>query len=961
MSFPNVTSSARVNVRPYVVDHHDFRSQLYTTYVNVDSEQRIIEPINIYAPELYNLCPSPIKFTNGSSILNIYLENHMFTTGDFISLSNVVSKNVVLKNVLSVKRNSSFVRITHIKHGLSLYGLFDPSDASEFEPVEYVDQLPNTFDTDTNIPDVSQQYYLLKINANIDMSIQLSNIVGSNPDKTMIGNIPINQLNRKQRVYLLFVKVGTVYVTDPDAYLIKLERLSSINYRDGDSNPNNTCVIFHNLFGIPLNYLNSGTPISENNRYPHFVITDVTDNTFDVDCSYPAIVDPDPRYSFYNYTDNNCYELGSVMGGGAQCYVRGIVRIDPGFPQPNQYTYILDRTYHNVIQARIVSSTFPNSVKAINDDLKTKNNRLYWRNYDDGEHIYHLDVTPGTYTANELKLELEDSFRNVPFITSENEYHDVTVSISDITNIVTFSSFRTIFQHDDPTNISDPVLFIPNDIVVCESAENFCIDFGNGPDGTGIVNRLINPFDPNTEQLFFYFSPLSHQRITSSPDLFYISQNLYTYTNHVSPSTVLTRGYNTFRVSRVETRALLVNFYRNKLVYDETTSINELKSFNTVTLLQNFKYNELTRTVTLPNHGLNIGDIIITDQFNNMIQGNQIYVYEITNVIDMDSFIVFQHQIGTKFKFIYDGLIINFNRTEGEDNYTYLDQILPTMSIQLVNTFGNNNTLSFTTIQPTFYDKTMIRIRHPNHGLNVDDIIELSGSQSVNFVPSNIINAIHRVVRILDGNSYVVFLPKYVVVVDSSISERVPNSVMIRYPNMFQMLFNYSDTMGEILSFAKVGEEVAITEYAHKISNLDPYANDYTLDVLGTDYIRRLPKLSLSPKPYFYICCDELYNYQNVMNPSNTLRVFTKIRYMRDAVSNPEFIFDTFVPNVCIFDDPIPYLNVLHVSIRYSDGNLVEFNERDHSFTIEIVELYDQPIKTNVSTRLDTELFVQSV
>ena len=86
-------------------------SRTKISYVNIDSRKRNKYPVNEYKPEIINLKPFPLEFTNNSSIIKIHLndDNHTFNLNDQIVLNNVISKNLLLKNVVMVKKNSMFV------------------------------------------------------------------------------------------------------------------------------------------------------------------------------------------------------------------------------------------------------------------------------------------------------------------------------------------------------------------------------------------------------------------------------------------------------------------------------------------------------------------------------------------------------------------------------------------------------------------------------------------------------------------------------------------------------------------------------------------------------------------------------------------------------------------------------------------------------------------------------------
>ncbi len=266
----------------------------------------------------------------------------------------------------------------------------------------------------------------------------------------------------------------------------------------------------------------------------------------------------------------------------------------------------------------------------------------------------------------------------------------------------------------------------------------------------------------------------------------------------------------------------------------------------------------------------------------------------------------------------------------------------------------SNNTLSFINIVPTIENKKILRVRHPNHQLVSGTIVIISHSGPVNQVPPSAINKEQIISRILDDDHYEILIDKYTPIVVPAEVDNL-NIISIIYPDIFQMFFNYSDTLGNILSFNKVGQEVAITRYQHTIKNTDPYANDYNYDALGNEYQQGLKKLDMTGDIYFYVSIEELGDYHNTLP---VRYVFSKIRWFDDPGN---VVFDSFVPSTSIFEIPISFLTELNIGIFHTNGKLVDFNGLDHSFTIEIVEVYNQPDETDINVRIDSEMIVRRV
>ena len=970
-------------------------TEVKLTYVNISSAQRPLFPVNVYEKDYRQLPPYPLEFTNGSKNLIVHDPGHTYSVNDNVILANVVSKNLVLNNPLMVKKNSIYMRVYQPGHGISLYGLFDPLAVDQFTPIDYVAPLPSSYTETQNIPDGNTQYYILTINNTIDLFNRFSNIKGSDFTRTFIGNIPINSLNKKQRIYLIYTKVGNEFVSDPDSYLIQLAIPSAINYQDGINyvkNQNGTFTttlatnrvldVYNNLFGVPLNYINTGTPINQDRKYQYFTITATTTNTFTVLMNYPAVVDP--VNSFYNYTDNLDQEftnilVGNSMGGGGQCLVRKISNIIEGYPNPNKYSVILDRTYINVIQIRIVASQFPNSQKIVTNDIA--NNRIYWRDLD-ATQIYYIEVTPGNYSPRELSRELDKKFNQMiryryttqflngtsPGIVGEIDltpinqldydengyykYHIIRTDIDPLTDIVTFAAYRRLVAQDRLNEYE--VLVIPSYHIQFTQAANLmsAIDLNNL-----FPSLMMNAFNPIDEILFIFFTSNSHLLINQTFP--YMYGNLYQYVKAVETTDPTAPGFITYSAVLNYNRALLVNFYRNKGVYGGSNiSEKELNSINTTTLLdQNFAFNGITSNVYFPNHQLKVGDLIITDQFISPNTPTDIFVYEITQVVDEDNFIVIRYNHGTKYKFIYDSILINFATAQSAsyptvtNAYQYLDQITSPPAIA-------SSSFSFVYVDQVSSDNRIMRIRQPSHNLTIGDKITLSDSGSINQVPSNAINRTFIITKIIDTDHYQVELGQYLPLGNSANDIQLDlNTVTIEYPDYFQMFFNFDDTLGNLLSFQKVGQSIAITPFLYVIKNTTPYEDDYTYETLGIEYVEKLKKLHMTGDFYFYITSPQLASstYRNTEPVTN---VFARIRWFDD----PGFVsFDSFEPVITVFDNPIPNLSQFSLEMVRPNGKLVDFNGLDHTFTIEITEGFNEPDETNIDTKTNSEQITRFV
>lgn len=862
------------------------------SYINVDSSQRNLYPINAYEPNFRKLPNQPLLFTDGSNKITITDPNHTFRSGDLISINNVVNPPVVLDNVISIKSASRYVRIRHPNHGFSLSGLYDSENPELFRRVNYVDSNIAGLERTEIAPD-TVKYYILREQSRA-LFVNIRGVRGEGVSGDFIGNIPVNTINGTKQIVLIFRNKNGVFELETDSYLIELEETSNINYTD--VRRENVFINSLMIYGIPLNMINSGTPISAQQRIPFLTIFQTTDDSYTVEVSFPAIV---PQ------------TLSSA--GGNNIIVRRVISSTPGYPNPSSYVIPLTRTFRNIIQSRVIASSFPNSQRTINKS----NNRIYWRDLDSGPNIYYIEVPSGNYSADCLTRVMESLFSRVPlfryapnseFITAMDmneqydgdnyKFHIINVNINTETDIVSFSSFREIILRD---RLNEPLIInIPNNRVIFTQAG----DLMSATILRNIYNLSVSPFLED-ETMFVLVTPDSHKFIDRRFP--YTYGNMYRYLSRIGIN-----NYFSYTTIREDRKAFLMNFMLNE-------TQRELNSINTSTKLINFTYNPLTRIINLPDHRLSIGDVIITDQFDSI--NNNVRIYEIDSIIDEDNFRVFQYSIERGMKIIYGNLLINFYET--------------VLSIDVTPVIIKNKTLSFVDIIPLPTADDMMIINHRNHNLIVGDRIQISGSVSVNRTPNDVINTEHIIFRVIDNNSYAVRLSPY-----TPLSEVVIqyNTVSLVYPVQLQLLFNFKNTMGNYLGFRQVGEETSITEFAHIITNQSPYEipNDYT--ALGDEYIPPIKKLSFTGPDYCYIQCPQLgiNTYQNTRPVQN---VITKIRWW-DIPGT--VVFDSFEPAISLYDDPIRNISFLQINIVNRDGTLVEFNGLNHSFTIEITEAYKQ-------------------
>lgn len=443
-----------------------------TNYLHIDSRNRVQVP-TVTIDTTYKLTNNPLSFNEGSNIITINHQNSGYTNGSLITITGVGSTNATLKTFIN---NNSSMPSFYIPQSSNILGINGVNHG---------------------IPITSITYQVL---------ILLTGIMGDdvNTNGSFLGNIPINSINAFHQIYStinttvppVIPAPPTWYdpnIYAPDVFYIILPLSMNIPYILSNYNYK---IFFQTLNGIDLNLINANFPINPSSLQGYQTIQNVSSTGYTITLNENA--------------------LGTVVGGGNNINVSLIKSVNSGYPNPNKYSVILNKAYHDVISVKLISIEFPNSERTITNENDKQNNKIYWNNLEDGSYIYSLEVPPGNYSPCDLEKILEKLFYDTPRIYADqssityepNQY--VKVEINNNTDQVTFKSYKKFILSkpfiapigSNTTQVIQPIvltiniqnygiLLVGDEIIICGAIEYLGIP-GNILNGKHIVSAIIN-------------------------------------------------------------------------------------------------------------------------------------------------------------------------------------------------------------------------------------------------------------------------------------------------------------------------------------------------------------------------------------------------------------------------------------------------------------------------------------
>jgi len=440
-----------------------------TSLVNIDSSFRTTYPKNVCTSNVQTLPENPLTLTLGSSIIKFYYPDHNLKPGDNITVQNVEGITKTIINSVYLFKNFKYAVFVFNENNINpLYKKYFDKILCNISLVG--DQQENNAIGNIKLNDLIGIKSCLIASQDLPLSIQTS-LISNNSILSIMSSSGSNLLNLLDTKCIL-IELPVEYDGTEDFY--QLNQVFKINYL--------------HIGGIPLGFLNANYPINYYNYQSSFEVHDVTDSD--------------------NFIINlNFKSFANVQGGGNNILVSKIINTIIGYPDADDYVVNLKKSFNNVTNVELVSTEFPYVDLAIKKDI---NDKLYWKNIEDGQYVYSVTVDEGFYSSESFLKKITEKINSVKRVNSnlvtesfncfdifiESNIQKITFKPYTLTklpnslsvskkNINNISYFILTVSH--PNN-----LVIPGDTIIIYNAGNVSVTSSTENTNEAILANQIN-------------------------------------------------------------------------------------------------------------------------------------------------------------------------------------------------------------------------------------------------------------------------------------------------------------------------------------------------------------------------------------------------------------------------------------------------------------------------------------
>ena len=368
------------------------------TLLNIDSSYRNIYPKHIYKSNNNILPNNPLYFTLNSNIVKINYPNHNLLQGDNLIIQNVYGIEKILSNCIYLINNFKYAMIYFENNLINI-------DYKNFIDDLYINIELYGIQNENNLINNIPFNYLLGIK-----KILIANDI-SDENFNLLNNISLDLFNSFDKLILnkncLFFELPNIYISNINYY--NINQIFKISYL--------------HINGIKLGYLNANYPINNYNYQNLYIINKINnENEFEILL--------------------NQFSFNTSNEGGDKIQIFKIINSIPGYPYVDNYTIFLKKSFNNITNIELISSEFPYIDILIKENI---NDKLYWKNIEDGNIIYNVIIQQGFYNATSLLDKIKENINKVERINSiliNKVYNNFDIDFDISTHIISFKPYN---------------------------------------------------------------------------------------------------------------------------------------------------------------------------------------------------------------------------------------------------------------------------------------------------------------------------------------------------------------------------------------------------------------------------------------------------------------------------------------------------------------------------------------
>jgi hypothetical protein len=375
------------------------------SYINIDSRFRNTNPQNV-VKMLPNYLPSnPISSFKDEYRIRVIINQNSFSVGDKIVLQNIIRTPVILNKAIYLINNYNYYMVNMENHNIKyIYSQVDnyKVNVENYETLTLDDRLIG------NIP--------------INSLLGFHSINIYNNDETFLPNVIKNRILTELNITTTQLIENYFFIQLSFNYVNVNQTNSDIVFPAFNNVDKIFSFTFNNIGCINLYYLNANYPINNSQYQAYHEITTVSDTYIEFNTSTISYLDE--------------------TNGGDNVIIGKVISLIEGYPNINNYTINLKKSFTDVYSIELISTEFP----YVNNNITNLHNKLYWKYLEDGEYIYKIEIEPGFYYLDSLVSILKTKMNSIERIYSTTNnlvYTEFDIEYNSNSQEFKFYSYKT--------------------------------------------------------------------------------------------------------------------------------------------------------------------------------------------------------------------------------------------------------------------------------------------------------------------------------------------------------------------------------------------------------------------------------------------------------------------------------------------------------------------------------------